>query len=217
MLKGSEEEKKSSKEDIIITNDPLVEGIMAKCVCGSMMDPKLAKDVYEKHLPIFCNECWAHVPANKIVYNCPKQRCWEHMIGYDLCFKCALLHNRIIAEKSPQSLKNKLKSVFSKTNESNNNNAQNNVAMDYSNIYLSPSLTAILTQDFNGLQFEEQEENVISHSSVIDEISRLSALSISTLAQLSYDMQDQNAQKTNKTKFILCNIEIHISTNNIFC
>ena len=80
-----EEEKKEIENDMTPKGDNENEGVIAFCPCKTQMIPVRADSIYERFVPVFCNDCWSHIPAVNTVYHCPKGikgRCWDHPVKY---------------------------------------------------------------------------------------------------------------------------------------
>eukprot|EP01084_Bolivina_argentea_P228334 385669_1 len=225
--KKIENHKEEKKEEQLLQTpkDNGNEGVIAFCPCKTQMVPVRADSIYESFVPVFCNDCWSHIAAENTVYHCTKGkkgRCWDHPVGYDICESCAKkkMHKQQSVnaqENKKYEDKNIMKKLFNRNKkdikkEKENENKQETIGI--LNINISPTLQSILTQQLfiqqipkqndnnNNNNNKEINKNIINHLSVIDEITRLSALSNSTLNQLSY------CNKNNKIlKHSLCDLQ----------
>ena len=169
------------------------EGVTVTCSsCDAQMVPLLSETIYGRFVPVFCNECWSHIPGADTLYHCPTGHCWSHPAGYDICKCCAEMkcpRNRP-RPPSKRGMKNKfIRKMLSR----NVNKLESKEHGDRCcKLNLSPTLQCVLSQQLD-LQNPNDDGAHSKHLDVVDELTRLSALSLSTLSQLTCSNENGKA------------------------
>lgn len=97
------------------------------CPCGTEMKRMQAGKIYQiQVLQVTCDNCSKAIPDDVEIYSCPRQRCWQHLSGYDICDECAMkqLQNKTKPKLNNESKNNK----NSKNKNTNKNNVNNKTA-----------------------------------------------------------------------------------------
>ena len=59
------------------------------CKCGQEMISMKSTKCYGSEFPyIICDICDQRIPANDVVFNCPRKKYKSHPLGFDICLKC---------------------------------------------------------------------------------------------------------------------------------